>query len=73
MNINGRYFTLPVDAWMSFDDSKEEKKCKILMHPYDISMTATLKWVLGLQFLQNFYTIFDIDNKKVGILEAKES
>lgn len=42
------------------------------MHPYDISMTATLKWVLGLQFLQNFYTIFDMDKKKVGILEAKE-
>jgi len=72
MNINGQFFTLPVEAWMSYDSSKESKQCKILMHPYDISMTATLKWVLGLQFLQNFYTIFDMEHKRVGILEAKE-
>ena len=25
MNINGRFFTLPVDAWMSYDPSKESK------------------------------------------------
>jgi hypothetical protein len=49
--INNKYFTLPVDAWMSFNSQEERNKCKILMHPYDISMTATYKWVIGLQFL----------------------
>ena len=59
---------------MSFDDSEDEKsKCKILMHPYDISMTATYKWVIGVQFLQNFYSIFDIQNKKVGLIESKDA
>jgi hypothetical protein len=34
---------------MSFDGIKENNdKCKILMHPYDISMTATYKWVVGI-------------------------
>ena len=59
---------------MSYDEErKENQKCKILMHPYDISMTATYKWVIGLQFLQNFYSIFDIENKRVGLIEAVES
>jgi hypothetical protein len=57
---------------MSFDSSKDDNKCKLLMHPYDISMTATYKWVVGIQFLQNFYSIFDVQNKKVGLIEAKE-
>jgi hypothetical protein len=43
------------------------------MHPYDISMTATYKWVIGVQFLQNFYSIFDIANKKVGLVESKDA
>lgn len=51
IDVNNRLISLPVDAWMSFDPSKEEYKCKMLMHPYDISMTATYKWVVGIQFL----------------------
>lgn len=72
LNINGHDFKLPVDAWMSYDANNKNKECKILMHPYDISMTATYKWVVGIQFLQNFYSIYDIGNKRVGLIEAKE-
>ena len=43
------------------------------MHPYDISMTTTYKWVIGMQFLQNFYSIFDPVNKKVGLIESKDA
>ena len=48
LKINSKLFTLPVNAWMSFDETRENKECKILMHPYDISMTATYKWVVGI-------------------------
>jgi hypothetical protein len=72
LKINSKLFSLPVNAWMSFDESRENKECKILMHPYDISMTATYKWVVGIQFLQNFYSIFDIQNKKIGLIEATQ-
>lgn len=51
MAVGSKFFSLPVEAWMSFDTSKDEYKCKLLMHPYDISMTATYKWVVGIQFL----------------------
>jgi hypothetical protein len=70
--INSKFFTLPVKAWISFDKERENKECKILMHPYDISMTATYKWVVGIQFLQNFYSIFDIQNKRIGLVEATD-
>ena len=72
LNISGKFLPLPVDAWMSFDPSKENYKCKILMHPYDISMTATYKWVVGIQFLQNFYSIFDPKERRIGLVEAAE-
>jgi len=29
-------------------------------------------WLLGAQFLQNYYSIFDYDNKKVGLIRSKE-
>jgi hypothetical protein len=49
LNVGGKLFTLPKEAWMSYDEErKENQKCKILMHPYDISMTATYKWVIGI-------------------------
>ena len=28
-------------------------------------------WVLGAQFLQNYYTIYDFDKKKIGLVESK--
>ena len=81
LNINGKWMKLPVEAWMSFNPNKKKvseeeegpspPQCQILLHPYDISMTATYKWVIGLQFLQNFYSIFDVKNKKVGLIEVK--
>jgi hypothetical protein len=70
LNINNKMFTLPTEAWMSFSEENKDQECKILMHPYDISMTATLKWVVGVQFLQNFYSIFDYANKKIGLIEV---
>ena len=72
LEVNGKFLSLPVSAWMSFDTSREDNKCKLLMHPYDISMTATYKWVVGIQFLQNFYSIFDVPNKRIGLVEAKQ-
>ena len=51
LKISSKKLNLPVKSWMSYDESRENKECKILMHPYDISMTATYKWVVGIQFL----------------------
>lgn len=33
--------------------------------------SGSQNWLLGDQFLQQFYTIYDYKNKKVGLVEAK--
>ena len=86
LNVAGKLFNMPVEAWMSFEEKEriiqddsdpvnlpQPKNCKLLMYPYDISMTATYKWVLGVQFLQNFYTIYDPAGKRVGLVESKDA
>ena len=30
-------------------------------------------WVLGDQFLHNYYTIYDFDKKKIGMIESSTS
>jgi len=70
ISINNKFFSLPVESWMSYDPSLPTEQCKILLHPYDISMTATYKWVVGIQFLQHFYSIFDMANNRIGLIEA---
>ena len=86
LNIAGKAFNMPVEAWMSFEEKQrieqdesdavnlpQPKNCRLLMYPYDISMTATYKWVLGVQFLQNFYTIYDPEKKRIGLVESKDA
>jgi len=30
-------------------------------------------WILGVTFFHNYYTVFDIDNKRIGFAESIES
>lgn len=44
------------------------------MYPNDdTSLTVEQKWVVGDTFLQNFYSIFDWQQKKVGLIPPKGS
>ena len=31
---------------------------------------GTFFWVLGLQYLKDYYSIFDLENKRIGFIEA---
>jgi len=43
------------------------------MYPNDVSLTSERKWVVGDLFLQNYYTIFDVKEKKIGMIAPKGS
>lgn len=38
------------------------------MYPNDVSLSVERKWVVGDLFLQNYYTIFDVKEKKIGMI-----
>ena len=50
---------------------RKEGKCTLLMYPNDVSLTSERKWVVGDLFLQNYYTIFDVKEKKIGMITPK--
>ena len=59
--------TLPPSTFMKRHDGK----CTLLMYPNDVSLSVERKWVVGDLFLQNFYSIFDMKNKKIGLIPPK--
>ena len=56
-------------AVTSFLKKKDDNKCILLMYPSDQSLTVEYKWVVGDLFMQNFYSIFDWKNKRIGLVE----
>jgi len=50
---------------------RNDGKCTLLMYPNDVSLSVERKWVVGDLFLQNYYTIFDIKQKKIGMIAPR--
>ena len=51
-------------------------KCKLLLNPNDMQIGANYGenyWVMGAQFMQAQYTIYDIEKWRVGLVESSNS
>ena len=51
-------------------------KCKLLLNPNDMQIGANYGenyWVMGAQFMQAQYTIYDYDKWRVGLVESSNS
>lgn len=69
--IGKNFFELPVSHYIQKIPDAEERNCKLLLHPYDTSFGSDNKWVLGVQFLQQFYSIFDFENHRIGLVASR--
>ena len=53
------------------------KFAKLYFVPKEFRGLGRLKgeeyWILGAQFLQNYYSIYDFDKKKMGLVESISS
>jgi hypothetical protein len=67
--IGDKDVEIPVSSFLK---KKNENTCTLLMYPNDVSMSVAYQWVMGDLFLQNFYTIFDMKGKRIGLVEPKE-
>jgi len=54
--IDNKFYELPVESYIKRLD---DDRCELLLHPYETSYGGDSKWVMGVQFLQNYYSIFD--------------
>ena len=53
----------------------QETRFRLLISPsgaLNLEDPATAPyWIVGDQFLQSYYSIFDFENKRIGLIEAK--
>ena len=68
---------MPRQAYMKFAYQGKEEGCMLLINPWDFAGLGGQKgdeyWVLGAQFLQHYYTIYDYGEKKIGLVHSKTS
>ena len=58
-DIDGKNYFIPKDSYVECDDS--------YCYLYIMEDSSTDKWILGLNFFENYYTIYDYEKKRVGI------
>jgi len=64
--IDDTKYYLTKDNYISFIDGACIFKIMNLNFP-----PANKLWILGLTFFHNYYTVFDLDKKRVGFAESK--
>lgn len=61
---------MPRETYMR---DKGNGNCKFMLNPSDMQMGARFgesQWVMGDQFMQAFYTIFDHEKRRVGLIPS---
>lgn len=84
--VGGKELAMPKESFFKIDDEAGPSgQCKLTLTASDMDTTGqttvsgaffgeggSQNWLLGAQFMQNYYTIFDYDKKRVGLVPAKD-
>jgi len=66
----GKQFSLPRETYMKDEGAG---KCQLLLNPNDMQIGARYGenyWIMGDQFMQAYYTIYDHEKWRVGLIES---
>jgi hypothetical protein len=69
----GKVLSIPRELYMR---DKGEGKCRLLLNPNDMQIGANYGdnyWIMGDQFMQKYYTIYDHANWRMGLVESKNT
>lgn len=69
----GKAFSMPRETYMR---DLGNGGCKLMLNPSDMQIGAQIgetQWVMGDQFMQAFYTIYDHEKRRVGIIQSANS
>ena len=78
-NANGEKadVKMPKEAYMKFATDGQASGCMLMINPWNFAGLGGKQgeeyWVLGAQFLQHYYSIYDYKDKKIGLVESKTS
>lgn len=83
--VGGKELAMPKESFFKFDDIDGTGVCKLTLTASDMDTSGqtsvnsaffgeggSQNWLLGAQFMQNYYTIFDNEKKRVGLVPSKE-
>ena len=73
-----KVFDMPKESYMMHKKKGEQEGCFLLVSPWKFAgMGAKSEteeyWVLGAQFLQNYYSMYDFKEHKIGLVESVTS
>ena len=69
----GKAFSMPRETYMK---DLGNGGCKLMLNPSDMQIGAhygETQWVMGDQFMQAFYTIYDHEKRRVGIIQSSNT